>query len=173
MDKDWFNHLYQPLLLVLPLLCAPEGQHQLWRASLQSLPCPEAAWFGGRVDEQLLDKRLKTLANIISISWFRVTEFTVSFAWTGIDLEDVTVSVWPCRWPQNAVLFVPCLWLLCWALPGWRKVSLYRILPLRTFLGVVLQCSVQQISLMPCTFIGRSVQMEQDNLSWCFDTFCC
>lgn len=97
-----YCHLYHPLLLLLPLLWAPdEGQHQLWRASLQNFPCPEVAWFNSRAvtaGKQLLDRRLNTLTSVISVSWFIGMEFTVS----------CTVSVWPCRWLQNAVLLPFC-----------------------------------------------------------------
>lgn len=124
-------------------VCARGTTSTLWRASLQNLLCPEAAWFDSgaiTAGKPLLDGRSRTLANIISISWFRVTEFTVSCAWTRIDLEDVTMSVWPCRWLQSAVCYLSVTALLSITR---MEEGHYRILPLRNFLGDGLQCSIQ------------------------------
>lgn len=51
--------------------------------SAKSFPGPEAAWFDSgaiTAGKELLDRRLKSLANVISISWLGGIEFTVSCA---------------------------------------------------------------------------------------------
>lgn len=155
----WTRTHLQPLLLV-PLLCAPgEGQCHLCK----ELPCGTFL-----VQKHLgLIVGLSQLVNNYLIRGGRLLPLSSQFPGLEV-LSSLCLVLEQDKWRQcqlglvgdSKMLFVPCLWLLCWALPGWRKVT--RVLPLRNFLGGGLQCSIQETSLMPCTYIGRTVQIKQD-----------
>lgn len=113
MDKDWFTGTFTSPSCWCCHFCGHQVRDSI--NSAKSFPGPEAAWFdsgGITAGKQLLDRKSKSLANTIWISWFRGIEFTLSWSWARIGLEDVTVSVWPCRWLQNAVCQLPVTALL-------------------------------------------------------------
>lgn len=72
MGKDWFTVTFTSHSCWCCHFCVQQMRDNI--NSVKSFPGPKAAWFDSgtiTADKQLLDKRWKTLANIISVSWFR------------------------------------------------------------------------------------------------------